>query len=455
MESRYRMTSWPAAEPAASRRRAGRRRPGKGRARLEQAGIASDGGWSGVRLQRSVSILPDRCGPIKNARQRTNPPVPTPFQLANTGPSRILPTLTWLRGVIYTAPAPSHPHNPFGRKGLSARIAINGLGRIGRALFRLAWGQEDIAIAAVNDLAEPRILAHLLRHDSISGLWEVPIQADGAYLTAAGRRVPVTSRRSPAEIPWRDAGVQFVVEATGLFRERRAAEGHLRAGADRVIISAPSPDADLTAVMGVNQDAIDPARHRIISNASCTTNAVAPILMLLDRELGIDACSMTTIHCYTNDQPLVDAPHGDPRRSRAAGLSMIPTTTSASPALAALLPQLGGRITCLAVRVPTATVSAVDLVVNLRRDADREAVRRIFLAAERGPLAGIVGTTDEELVSADFRGDPRSVVVDVPLLALPSPRLLKVFAWYDNEIGYTHRLLDLIRHLARRMGVIR
>jgi glyceraldehyde 3-phosphate dehydrogenase len=331
---------------------------------------------------------------------------------------------------------------------LSVRIGINGLGRIGRTLFRLGWESEDFTIAAVNDLAEPRILAHLLRHDSIAGTWRVPVQGGDGSLLVGGRSIPCTSWKSPAEVPWKAAGVDLVVEATGWFRTRRTAEGHLKAGAGRVVISAPSPDADLTTVVGVNHRLFDPARHRILSNASCTANCVAPLLHLLDRAFGVECGTMTTVHCFTNDQFLVDAPHADLRRARSAPMSIIPTTTSAAQALDRVLPGLAGRIACLAVRVPTSNVSAVDLTVQLRRDAGLPEVRELFRQSAEGELAGIVGYEEDELVSVDYRGDSRSAVVDATLLALPSPRLLRVFAWYDNETGYTHRLMDLIRHLA-------
>jgi len=333
---------------------------------------------------------------------------------------------------------------------VSVRIGINGLGRIGRAFFRLAWNDEGVEIASVNDLADTRTLAHLLRHDSLSRVWPTPVEAREGFLVVGGRPIPCTSSRSPIEIPWRDAGVQVVMEATGSFRGGRSAEGHLLSGAERVIVSAPAPAADLTVVMGVNHESYDPHRHRLLSNASCTTNCMAPILMLLDRQLGIESGAMTTIHCYTNDQRLTDAPHRDLRRARAAGLSMIPTSTSASETIPAVLPDLAGKITCLAVRVPTPNVSVVDFTITLRRGTTPEEVRDLFRSASRGPLSGILGYSEEELVSIDFLGDAHSAVVDGPLLALPAPRLLKVFAWYDNESGYTHRLLDLVRHLMRR-----
>ena len=334
---------------------------------------------------------------------------------------------------------------------MSARIGINGLGRIGRSLFRLAWGSPDIEVAAVNDVAPPRILAHLLQHDSVSGAWLHPAEGKEAELIVDGRFVPCSSLQTPDQIPWAAWGVDIVVEATGKFRDRAAA-GHLLSGARSVIISAPSSDADFTVGWGVNQARIDPARHRVLSNASCTTQCAAPLLLLADRAWGVEACSMTTVHCYTNDQPLMDAPHRDLRRSRAAGMSMIPTSTSASQALEDIFPELARKICCFAIRVPTPFVSALDLVVSLKREADLKGARDLFRSAESGPLAGIVGYTEEELVSVDYRGDSRSAVVDGTLLALPSAHLLRIFAWYDNESGYTHRLAELIRHLAESAG---
>ncbi len=335
---------------------------------------------------------------------------------------------------------------------MSVRVGINGLGRIGRALFRLAWVRPDVEIVAVNDVAPPSALAHLLEHDSVFGRWEVPVESVGGTLQAGGKVIPCSSCRLPGEIPWEAAGAEIVVEATGLFRERCQAEGHLSGGVRRVIVSAPSPGADLTVVMGVNHAQFDPGRHRILSNASCTTNCLAPILMLIDREFGVEGASLSTIHCYTNDQPLADAPHRDLRRARAAGLSMIPTSTSASQALGELFPSLRGRICCQAVRVPAAQVSAVEMVMMLAREAELEEVRGLLLSAARKELSGILGYTTEELVSSDYRGESRSAVVDGSLLALPSPRLLRVFAWYDNELGYTHRLVDLILHLSADQG---
>jgi len=335
---------------------------------------------------------------------------------------------------------------------LSVRIGINGLGRIGRSLFRLAWKSTDVEVGAINDVAPPRTLAHLLRHDSVAGPWNVEVEPREAELIVAGRSIPCWGRQTPADIPWSEHGVEMVIEATGRFQKRSAAQDHLRTGVRSVIISSPAEDADFTVGWGVNQRLADPARHRVISNASCTTQCAAPLLLLADRAWGVEACSMTTIHCYTNDQPLMDAPHRDLRRSRAAGMSMIPTTTSASLALERIFPELAGRMACLAVRVPTPFVSAVELVLALKREANLAEARALFQSAGEGPLAGVVGYTEAELVSVDYRGDSRSAVVDGGLLALASPRVLRVFAWYDNESGYTHRLLDLVRHLASGGG---
>jgi len=335
---------------------------------------------------------------------------------------------------------------------LSVRIGINGLGRIGRTLFRLVSTAPDIQVAGINDVASPEILAHLLLNDSVAGRWSVPVEGRESSIVASGRVIPCSRHAAPDAIPWGDWGVEIVVEATGLFRQRAAAVRHLQSGVRQVIISAPSPDADRTIVWGINQTDLDPTQHRIVSAASCTTQCAAPLIRIADEAWGVEACSMTTIHCYTNGQPLMDAPQGDLRRSRAAGMSMIPTSTSASKALQEIFPDLASRISCLAVRVPTPFVSAVDLVVALKRETDLERARERLRTAQDGSWQGIVGYTEEDLVSVDFRGDSRSAIVDGHLLALPSPRLLKIYAWYDNESGYSHRLLDLIRHLASSAG---
>lgn len=332
------------------------------------------------------------------------------------------------------------------------RIGINGLGRIGRGFLRLALRQDDLEVVAVNDLAEPPMLAHLLRHDSLFGRLDLDVRPEGAAILAGSRTIRCTRVGAPPEIPWGETGVDLVVEATGVFTERAAASGHLAAGARRVILSAPSADADLTVCYGVNHALFDPDRHRVVSNASCTTNGMAAVLAAADEAFGVERVAMTTVHCYTNNQVLVDAPHRDPRRARAAGLSMIPTSTSAAEAIVQVMPALRGRVQALAVRVPTAAVSLLDFTILLRRPATLEAARSAFREAAATRLEGILGYADEELVSIDYLGDTRSAVIDGPLLALQGDSLLKVYAWYDNERAYVQRLADLIRYMARRDG---
>src|SRR5436309_10020325 len=328
---------------------------------------------------------------------------------------------------------------------MAIRIGINGLGRIGRGFLRLALGQDDLTVVAVNDLAGPPILAHLLQHDSLAGRLGIEVTAVDGGITAAGRTILCTRSPRPAEIEWPE--VDVVIEATGRFTSRAAAAGHLKSGARRVVISSPSPDADLTVCYGVNHENYDPARHRVLSNASCTTNAMAAVLAVADQAFGVERAAMTTVHCYTNNQVLVDAPHADRRRARAAGLSMIPTSTTAAAAIGLVMPGLAGKVRCLAVRVPAAAVSLIDLSIVLRRSAGLEEVRDAFRDAALGRLRGVLGYAEDELVSIDYLGDTRSAVIDAPLLALDGGTFLKVFAWYDNERGYVHRLADLLRHM--------
>ena len=331
---------------------------------------------------------------------------------------------------------------------MGLKIGINGLGRIGRGFLRQVLRQEDLTVAAINDRADPETLAHLLRHDSLYGRLEEEVRGEAGRLTAGSRTIRCTRAESPRDIPWRDSGVAIVLEATGAFTTRAAASGHLDAGAERVILSAPSADADLTVCYGVNQDQYDPARHRVVSNASCTTNAMAAILSVCDEAFGLERVAMTTVHCYTNNQVLVDAPHSDRRRARAAGLSMIPTSTTAAAAIVQVLPQLRGKVQALAVRVPTAAVSLLDLTLLTRRATTLEAARAALREAAEGRLRGVLGYSDEELVSIDYLGDTRSAVVDAPLLQVEGDRLVKIYAWYDNERAYVQRLVDLIRRMA-------
>ena len=330
---------------------------------------------------------------------------------------------------------------------MAIRIGINGLGRIGRGFLRLSLGRSDFEVVALNDLAAPPILAHLLRHDSVAGRLDRDVRAAGEAIVADGRTIPCTSAPRPSEIRWPD--VDIVIEATGRFVTRAAAAGHLAGRARRVVISSPSDDADLTVCFGVNHEAYDPARHVVVSNASCTTNAMAAVLSVADAAFGVEVASMTTVHCYTNNQVLVDAPHPDPRRARAAGVSMIPTSTTAAAAIGQVMPGLAGRVRCLAVRVPTAAVSLIDLTMVLRRATTLDKARAAFREAAEGRLRGILGYGEEELVSIDYLGDSRSAILDAGLLALDQGTFLKAFAWYDNERGYVHRLADLVVHMMR------
>ena len=335
---------------------------------------------------------------------------------------------------------------------MAIRVGINGLGRIGRGFLRLSFRDPEVEVVAVNDIAPPEVLARLLRHDSLYGPLDRPVVAEGEAIVADGRRIPWSGREAPADIPWRAAGADYVIEATGRFARQVDAAGHLAAGARRVIVSAPSADADLTACVGVNESTYDPARHRVVSNASCTTNATAVLLGVVERAWGVEQAAMTTVHCVTNNQVLMDAPHDDARRGRAALLSMIPTTTSAADAVLAVLPELRGRLRALAVRVPTSAVSLIDLTILLRGRTTTAAARETFRAAAAGPLASVLGWCDEPLVSADFLADTRSAVIDGPLFTVDSERWMKILAWYDNERGYVQRLSDLVRIMARRDG---
>ena len=333
---------------------------------------------------------------------------------------------------------------------VTIRVGINGLGRIGRGFLRRSLNDSGLEVVAVNDIAPPDVLAHLLRHDSLYGASDRPIAAEPEALVAGGRRIPWSGRSAPADIPWRAAGADYVIEATGRFARRADAAGHLAAGARRVIVSAPSADADLTVCVGVNDGAYEPGRHHVVSNASCTTNAMAVLLAVAEREWGIENAAMTTVHCVTNNQVLMDAPHEDLRRGRAALLSMVPTTTSAAEAVIAVIPALRGRLRALAVRVPTSAVSLIDLTLLLKTGTTAAAANATYRAAADGPLREVLGWCDEPLVSIDFLADTRSAVIDGPLFTLDSDRWLKILAWYDNERGYVQRLSDLVRIMARR-----
>jgi glyceraldehyde-3-phosphate dehydrogenase type I len=331
------------------------------------------------------------------------------------------------------------------------RFGINGFGRIGRALLRAARGREEIELAAVNDVVPAHVLARLLARDTVHGPFPGEVRAREGGLEIDGRFVPVSQQSDPAWIDWTGPGVSVVVEATGRFTGRSRAAAHLRGTVRRVVISAnadPQDPADVTLALGINEDAFDPGRHAVLSNASCTTNALALVAKVLHDRFGLRRALMSTVHSYTENQRLLDLPHPDPRRSRAAAVNIVPTSTTAAEALGLLIPELTGRMTGFAVRVPTPVVAMLDLVADLEREARPEEVRQVFRDAAEGALAGWLGATQEELVSSDFVNDPRSAVVDLPLVQATGS-LARVVAWYDNEWGYAHRLADLLERLAR------
>jgi glyceraldehyde 3-phosphate dehydrogenase len=332
---------------------------------------------------------------------------------------------------------------------MATRVAINGFGRIGRNILRAAkrYGS-DLDFVAVNDLTDAATLAHLLRYDSVHGRYPGDIQASEDGLVVDGDEIRVFAERDPASLPWDDLGVQIVFEATGLFTSREKAQLHLDAGARKVVITAPAKGEDITVVLGVNHDKYDADNHHIISNASCTTNCLAPVVKVLLDAFGFRRGVMTTVHSYTNDQNILDLPHKDLRRARAAALSIIPTTTGAAKATGLVLPEVKGRIDGMAMRVPTPNVSVVDLVAELDRDASVDDVNQAMRAAAAGPLHGILEVSDEPLVSVDYVGNPASSIVDSRSTFAIENRLVKVMAWYDNEWAYSVRCLDLATHLA-------
>jgi len=331
---------------------------------------------------------------------------------------------------------------------MSVRVGVNGFGRIGRVFFRTALETRDIEVVGVNDLADAKTLAHLLKHDSVHGTLRAEVTAKGEAIFVDGREIRVCALKDPATLPWRDLGVDVVVESTGIFRDTATASKHLQAGAKKVIITAPAKDPDVTIVLGVNEQTYEPTRHRIISNASCTTNCLATTAKVLDDRFGIKRGFMSTVHSYTNDQNVHDFPDRDLRRARAAAVSMIPTTTGAATAVGLVLPKLKGKLDGIAIRVPTINVSVVDLVAELERPASVAAVNDAFREAASGRLRGILDVCDEELVSSDFNGNPHSSIIDLPSTAAIEGTLVKVLAWYDNEWGYASRVRDLIRFVA-------
>jgi glyceraldehyde 3-phosphate dehydrogenase len=334
---------------------------------------------------------------------------------------------------------------------MSVRVGVNGFGRIGRVFFRTALETRDIEVVGVNDLADAKTLAHLLKHDSVHGTLRADVAAKGEAIFVDGREIRVCALKDPATLPWRDLGVDIVVESTGVFRDTATASKHLQAGAKKVIITAPAKDPDVTIVLGVNEQTYEPTRHRIISNASCTTNCLATTAKVLDDRFGIKRGFASTVHSYTNDQNVHDFPDRDLRRARAAAVSMIPTTTGAATAVGLVLPKLKGKLDGIAIRVPTINVSVVDLVAELETPASVAAVNDAFREAASGRLRGILDVTDEELVSSDFNGNAHSSIIDLPSTASIEGNLVKVLAWYDNEWGYASRVRDLIRFVAKTL----
>jgi len=324
------------------------------------------------------------------------------------------------------------------------KVGINGFGRIGRNAFKAAIEKDaDFDIVAINDITDPKTLAHLLKYDSCFGIFDGEVEARDDAIIVNGKEIKVLAVRNPAELPWKEMGVEIVLESTGLFTKKADAGKHIEAGARKVVISAPATDEDITIVLGVNEEKYDPASHHVISNASCTTNCLAPVAKVIDREFGIVRGLMTTIHSYTNDQQILDLPHKDLRRARAAALSMIPTTTGAAKAVALVLPHLKGKLNGFAMRVPTPAVSVVDVVFELKEKADKDSVNAALKAASEKEMPEILGYCEEPLVSIDFKGDPRSSIVDAQSTMVIEDNLIKVVSWYDNEWGYSHRVVDL------------
>src|SRR6187397_718906 len=336
------------------------------------------------------------------------------------------------------------------RISMAVKVGINGFGRIGRNIMRAALGDKNIDFVAVNDLTSAHTLAHLLKYDSVLGNLHAKVEAKADSIAIDGDEFKVLSLRDPAQLPWKDLGVDVVFESTGLFTNRDGAAKHVAAGAKKVVITAPAKGQDLSIVLGVNEEKYDPAKHHIISNASCTTNCLAPVAKVLHESYGIQKGWMTTIHSYTNDQQLLDLPHKDLRRARAAALSIIPMTTGAASAAGEVLPQLKGKLDGISLRVPTPNVSCVDLAAVLGKTATSEEVNAAFKAAADGPLKGILEYVEEPLVSIDFRGNPHSSIIDAPYTKVMDGDFVKVLAWYDNEWAYSNRCVDLLRLLAKK-----
>jgi glyceraldehyde 3-phosphate dehydrogenase len=328
------------------------------------------------------------------------------------------------------------------------KVGINGFGRIGRVLFRAGFDRLDIV--GINDLTDAATLAHLLKHDSTHGAYKYDVKAEGNALVVNGKRIPVSAAKNPAEIPWKSWGAEMVLECTGAFKKKEDFLKHLDGGAKRVMISAPAEGSDVTLVYGVNHESYDPSAHKVVSNASCTTNCLAPVAKVLHEKFGIERGLMTTVHSYTNDQKVLDAPHKDLRRARSAGVSMIPTTTGAAKAVGKVLPELAGKIDGISVRVPTPNVSLVDFVAVTKKSVSVQAVNDALTQAASGVLKGVLGVESEPLVSHDYNGNILSSVVDLPSTMCSGENLVKVLSWYDNEVGFSNRMVDMALYLAKR-----
>ena len=334
---------------------------------------------------------------------------------------------------------------------MTVKVGINGFGRVAKSCLRAAKQHPDVEIVAVNSIRDPKLLAHLLKYDSIYGPFEANVEAEGQNLLIDGQKIKILADRDPSRLAWGEVGADVVLEATGAFRDRESAAAHLQGGARKVIITAPGRGVDLTIVMGVNEADYQPAKHHVVSNASCTTNCLAPVVKVLHEKAGIKRALMTTIHSYTNDQRLLDITHKDFRRARAAAVSMIPTTTGAARNVGLVLPELQGKINGLAIRVPTFVTSLVDLVVEVEKEVTAEEINEAFLAASQGAMQGFLGISFEPLVSIDFKQSAYSAVVDAPSTMIIGEKMIKVLAWYDNEWGYACRTLDLAAYLGARI----
>jgi glyceraldehyde 3-phosphate dehydrogenase len=332
---------------------------------------------------------------------------------------------------------------------MAVKVAINGFGRIGRLVLRAGFGGKDVEFVAVNDITDPVTLAHLLKYDSVHGIMDAEVKAKENAIMINGKEVKAYAIREPEMLPWKDLGVDVVLESTGKFTDRAGAERHLKAGAKKVVISAPAKNPDVTFVLGVNQEVYDKTKHHVISMGSCTTNCLAPIAKILQKEYGIEYGFMTTIHAFTNDQVVLDEPHKDLRRARAAALSMIPTTTGAAKAISEVIPELKGKLDGISIRVPTPNVSIVDFVGTLAKKTTKDEINAKFREYAAGPMKGILACSDDPLVSKDFNGNPHSSIVDMPNTSVIGGNMVKVLSWYDNEWGFSNRMLELLSFIMK------